>query len=535
MKKILLALFVLLSIASEAQTGAYDFLNARKRFTVKNYYITDIKNDTFNFYSAGSRYLPTAKAVYDFVTGRISLIPGGGSLNTFRFDSSYTPLGGMRAPNSYVYKSIRIRRNNITVNPVEFGDSALYWNISVPDPIDTSLLSSSYTRLQRFLDSIVKRMKYTDTAAAFSPYVRTPGGTSGNMVRWIDSRTIGNSSILYDNGTNAGATSTFLAPSMKSASSPHSFTFRFDANNGIGPLFSDGSVIQFMNLSNFHYMQSVNTPANGLFIGTYPGQSFINFKINGRISYDTLADIGQRHFFAGSGRFTDSLFGLTLSNLADSSDVVATTKWVKRQKFLNSLSFTPSDFNSSSDIISIDYINGQKATAAQPGFMTATQAAKLDSNQYFKAGEGIEVYIVDDSTTGFRLKYDTIAVASFGAGSASSGDTSAFSTSAVYGSFYNSGSDTIIVTRMQIGLQGTSPNITIDVFWNDSLNVSAGATKLVTAGSVATNIYTGTSVTSFNNTKIPPGNWVWVKSTSVATKPTYLTATLIGYKKRVTP
>lgn len=198
-------------------------------------------------------------------------------------------------------------------------------------------------------------------------------------------------------------------------------------------------------------------------------------------------------------------------------------------------SFTASDFNSSAANISIDYTNGQKATSVQPGFMTATQAAKLDSNIYFQSGEGVEIYVVNDSTYGFKLKYDTTALASFGAGSAAAGDTTAFSTSAIYGSFFNSGSDTLIITRMQIGLQGTSPNITLDVFWNDSLNVSAGATKLVTAGNTATNIYTGTSVTSFDNTKIPPGNWVWVKSSTVAVKPTYLTTTLIGYKKRVTP
>lgn len=198
-------------------------------------------------------------------------------------------------------------------------------------------------------------------------------------------------------------------------------------------------------------------------------------------------------------------------------------------------SFTASDFNSSAANISIDYTNGQKATSVQPGFMTATQAAKLDSNIYFQSGEGVEIYVVNDSTYGFKLKYDTTALASFGAGSAAAGDTTAFSTLAIYGSFFNSGSDTLIITRMQIGLQGTSPNITLDVFWNDSLNVSAGATKLVTAGNTATNIYTGTSVTSFDNTKIPPGNWVWVKSSTVAVKPTYLTTTLIGYKKRVTP
>jgi hypothetical protein len=42
-------------------------------------------------------------------------------------------------------------------------------------------------------------------------------------------------------------------------------------------------------------------------------------------------------------------------------------------------SFTAADFNSSAGNISIDYTNGQKATASQPGFMTAAQAGMLDT------------------------------------------------------------------------------------------------------------------------------------------------------------
>ena len=180
---------------------------------------------------------------------------------------------------------------------------------------------------------IALKFSLADTSLAFTPYVRTPGGTAGLIPRWIDSRTMGNSSILYDNGTNAGATATFLAPAMKSATSTHYYSFRVDGNLGMGEVFSDGSYIQRMILAGYHYIQSVNPPANGLFLGVYPGQSYINFKNNGRMSFDTLGDVAQRFYFKGSGRFTDSLFGLTLANLADSSDVVATTKWIKQQNY----------------------------------------------------------------------------------------------------------------------------------------------------------------------------------------------------------
>ena len=109
-------------------------------------------------------------------------------------------------------------------------------------------------------------------------------------------------------------------------------------------------------------------------------------------------------------------------------------------------------------------------------------------------------------------------------------DTAVFSTSSVYGSFYNDGTDTIIVTSMRIGLQGTSPSVVVDVIYNDTLNVTG--TKLVTAGSTATNTAGGTSVTAFDQTKIPPGNWVWAKTPTVTTKPTYMSITIIGYRKR---
>lgn len=137
-----------------------------------------------------------------------------------------------------------------------------------------------------------------------------------------------------------------------------------------------------------------------------------------------------------------------------------------------------------------------------------------------------------DDLTIYTRQQDTISLASFGGGSGAAGDTTTFSTSAIYGSFYNSGSDTLIITSFQIGLQGTSPSITTEVFYNDSLNISAGATKLVNAGSAVTGIYGLTTVLSLDNTKIPPGNWVWVKTSAVTTKPTYFTLTLIGYKKR---
>jgi hypothetical protein len=68
----------------------------------------------------------------------------GGSTG-IRFDSSYTPMGGSRGADSFVVKSIRIRRNNITITPTQTGDSAMYWNIDVPNIADsTAALRARY-------------------------------------------------------------------------------------------------------------------------------------------------------------------------------------------------------------------------------------------------------------------------------------------------------------------------------------------------------------------------------------------------------
>jgi hypothetical protein len=139
----------------------------------------------------------------------------------------------------------------------------------------------------------------------------------------------------------------------------------------------------------------------------------------------------------------------------------------------------------------------------------------------------------ENKTVESILQFDTIPLAVFGAGSGAAGDTAAFSTSAVYGSFYNAGSDTLIITQMRAGVLGTSPSITTEVYWNDSLNITAGATILVSGGTSVTGTIGATNVTSFTNNKIPPNVWVFVRTSAVATKPTYFTLTLLGYKKRI--
>lgn len=227
----------------------------------------------------------------------------------------------------------------------------------------TDSLLAHTARFNGVTGALATKFNLSDTSAAFAPYARIETSATGSIAMWKSNRALGSSSILYDNGVNAGATGTFLAPAMKSATSTSYYSFRVDGNLGMGEVFADGSYIQRMTIANYHYIQSVNPPANGLFIGTFPGQSYINFKNDGRILYDTLDASAQRHTFKGSGRFTDSLFVKTLENLDDSSDVAATTKWVKQQLYGTGSGSGPSDtahvivdttLNAMAKVISVD-------------------------------------------------------------------------------------------------------------------------------------------------------------------------------------
>ena len=124
---------------------------------------------------------------------------------------------------------------------------------------------------------------------------------------------------------------------------------------------------------------------------------------------------------------------------------------------------------------------------------------------------------------------DTIPLFVFGGGGANAGDTSVFTTSTIYGSFYNGESDTLVITEMNAILQGTTPSVAIDIMWNTTFS-SGGATHLNTTPPTVTNTSTFFSDVSFNNEKIPPGVRVWCKTTVVTTRPTYMEVTLLGHK-----
>ena len=140
MKRILLILSIFtISFYSEAQKYQDALLYGENKNRLDVFYLLGIPNDTFAIpsFPQDKRRKPHIAAkgntmyLWDTTAYRWNPITAGGSGQASRFDSSYTPLGGNRG-SEYIVKSIRIRRNNITVTPTQIGDSAMYWDISVP-------------------------------------------------------------------------------------------------------------------------------------------------------------------------------------------------------------------------------------------------------------------------------------------------------------------------------------------------------------------------------------------------------------------
>lgn len=422
-----------------------------------------------------------------------------------------------------------------------------------------------------------------DTATMLLPYARIETSATGSIVKWNSNRALGTSSILYDNGTNAGATGTFLAPAMKSATSTHYYSFRVDGNLGMGEVFSDGSYIQRANFAGYHYIQSVNTPVNGLFIGTYPGQSYINLKNDGRICYDTLNPSAQWHTFRKSGRFTDTLFVKTLENLDDSSDVAATTKWVKQLLYGTGSGSGSSDtahvivdttLNALAKVISVDSLRF-KSIAYQINGVTKNPL-KTDSTLLWNftidssdiANFSVKVRSLFSATGPIQYSNGTISLdtsagkhrsegyydtkyallsggssvdstyrtlISFSAGAGFVADTAIFTDSTLYGSLYTE-QDSFFIHKVIVVMKGQAgDSLGIRLTYNDSINVNG---THINNGTIPVNsITTGNVVTISVNRGIPPLSWLWLKSPTVipGKKPEYLSVTIVGFRKYIAP
>lgn len=234
--------------------------------------------------------------------------------------------------------------------------------------------------------------------------------------------------------------------------------------------------------------------------------SMLSPYLRSNVAAATYQPIGS---YLTTGTLTDSLPNAVSSIVLNTPNVV----------FTNPINFSKTGRAWSGTLA----LNNQSANRVFAGPTTGSAAAPT-----FRALVAADIPDLPQ----YRKNQDTIPLAVFNMGSGASGDVSAFTTSAIAGSFYLDGTDTFYITSYRVALQGTSPSITPDVWFNDSLNVTgAWVTKLVNSPSAITNTTTGTSV-SVNNNKIPPGNFVFVRFSAVATAPTYFSLTLFGYRIR---
>ncbi len=383
-------------------------------------------------------------------------------------DNDINSIDNIYLPDSSGVLTQRVKVNGTTYNTADNG------------VIDLGTISSDTTSLS---NRINERVKYTDTAAMLSPYLRSNVAAAtyqliGNYdtatvvkayVTNAEAITITKGQVVYIFGASGDRASVKLARNTSDTFSSKTLGIvRADIAAGQAGWITTQGQVSGINLSAY-------SPGDILWLDSVPG----GFTV-------TKPQAPYHSVFVGVVERANAGNGLI---------------YVKPQ-------------------------NGQEL-----GELHDTKITSPTNNQVLAYTAATDIW--ENKTVESILQFDTIPLAVFGAGSGAAGDTLAFSTSAVYGSFYNAGSDTLIITQMRAGVLGTSPSITTEVYWNDSLNITAGATILVSGGTSVTGTIGATNVTSFTNNKIPPNVWVFVRTSAVATKPTYFTLTLLGYKKRI--
>ncbi len=420
---------------------------------------------------------------------------------------------------------------HVVINGIT-GDSTLDVNGGVK--ITGGLDVKKVTNLEDTVNITTMGTSDNSNRAASTAFVKnqnyqTGSGINNRVTRWTGTHTQGYG-VLTDDGTYAG-----IDDLTRGDVTTNAFGF-FVRNHWPGEGTNLQPFVLIDNLSTsatFKNMLQVTGSAmvSGSRISTSFGKQmsskdiwFTNFWFNGTnsnsnaYSEDFYAVANVRKVFASShtvfngstdngyqvevnGTFhaTDTVTATTMG-IPDSSNRVATTAWVKRQGYGG---------------------GGGGGPFYDSTLMCSVQRLKDSLNQ-----------LRSEIPTNVVYRSDIYPITTFGGGANAGTDTAAMNINLIYGSFFTgSGLDSLRISQMMIGLKGTSPNITVTIYWNDSLGVkSSDAKKLVNAGSAATNIYTGTSVTSFDNDKIPPGVWVWAEITAITTKPNYLTITLSGYR-----
>lgn len=284
---------------------------------------------------------------------------GGGSIG-IRFDSSYTPMGGARGADSFVVKSVRIRRNNITVSPTQTGDSAMYWNIDVPTvdsakvigdelmiyltgasdinahlPTHTLDIDSTYEPLAGQVNDSTWRLKSMRLQVEGSTITPT---VDGNKINWnITGVSGGSTGIRFDSsytpmGGSRGADS-FVVKSIRIRRNNITITPTQTGDSAMYwnidvPNIADSTVALRARYDSAHYDIELLNDSTVVFI-SFNGQR------------DTL----QFHAGASPGTDTTSLsdrINLKL-NISDTASMLS--PYTRVQRFLDSLSAHTTRFN----------------------------------------------------------------------------------------------------------------------------------------------------------------------------------------------
>lgn len=175
------------------------------------------------------------------------------------------------------------------------------------------------------------------------------------------------------------------------------------------------------------------------------------------------------------------------------------------------------------------------ATTSTAGTMSAADKLKLDHlrdsltaalNERIGAGSSLSELA--------PLLADTIPLFVFGLGSGVAADTAVFNDNAIAGAFYNAGSDTLMITSLHgVLAEGSgTESVSVQVSWHATFK-SDSATNLNSSALAVTSLTTGTTDTSFANSTIPPGVWVWctISGLNLGNRPSLLILTMSGYKQ----
>lgn len=164
---------------------------------------------------------------------------------------------------------------------------------------------------------------------------------------------------------------------------------------------------------------------------------------------------------------------------------------------------------------------------------------EIDGKIIFYAGStALEPRFTDTAAleTIVTLQSDTLPLFVFGGGLGNAADSISFSDSTLYGSFFNKGSDSLIITELRaVMVAGVTPlgtdTLSVQVSWDDTLR-GVIVTNLNAAALPVTSTTTGTVDASFANATIPPNKWVWCTTPGVllGRKPSALIVTLSGHK-----